>query len=356
MRFAFPALAITVFLITCTVLFNTFSNADPRDETGRFLRDVRSGDYKKSVKHFGGNACRCPAKGGWVSYLVYASGEEPNLAFIMGKDFELGNSKFQKIPTQSDAKSIVPWEKPEDVVVDVPIVFSKGYQPLFLPLPMAYGQSMTEGELNEFLADPDKDAWKGLTLRMRPSLKPGLMERPKESQEIEYRPTEKLRGVDATESGSFGVTVDTPSAESETEKILLEALGKDALVYLHPKDPGAVKTPAGLTVSDEQVEAKLPRIKSVLLRLHVVRRGQLKDWTVYHIGVTEPVLKIGDKEVVLKNFLPPAVARKHANLPPETEEQADAQAPEAQSPETQDAQQPKEQSAYPPETQPSQSH
>lgn len=330
MRFAFPALAITIFVITCTVLFNTFANADPRDVTGKFLRDIRLGEYKKTVKHFGGNACRCPAKGGWVSYLVYASAEEPNLAFMMGKQFETGDSKFQRIPTQSDAKSIVPWEKPEDVVVDVPIVFSKGYNPLFLPLPMAYGQSMTEEELNEFLADPDKDAWKGLTLRMRPSLAPGLMERPKESLDIEYRPTEKLRGVDATESGSFGVTVDNDqSAQSETEKILLEALGKDALVYLHPKDPGPVKTPAGLTVSPEQVEAKLPRIKSLLLKLHVVRRGQLKDWTVYHIGVTEPVVKVGDKEIALKNFLPPAVARKHANLPPETETQL-AQPPETQ--------------------------
>ncbi len=338
MRFAFPALAIIVFMITCTVLFNTFSNADPRDTTNRFLRDIRNGDYKKTVKNFGGNACRCPAKGGWVSYLVYASGEEPNLAFIMGKQFDFGNSKFQRIPTQSDAKSIVPWEKPEDVVVDVPIDFSKGYKPLFLPLPMAYGQSMTEAELNEFLTDPDKDAWKGLTLRMRPSLSPGLMERPKESHEIEYRPTEKLRGVDATESGSYGVTVDNgASSESETEKILLEALGKDALVYLHPKDPGPVKTPAGLTVSMEQVESKLPRVKSVLLRLHVVRRGQLKDWTVYHIGVTEPVLEVGDKQIALKNYLPPAVARRHANLPPETDaqEQSESQIPESQAPESQ---------------------
>src|SRR6202042_1443822 len=102
-------------------------------------------------------------------YLIYVSGQEPNLACITGHQFSIAGAKTT--PITNDKQSFVPWEKPEDRIVDVQVSFDpKIYQPLFLPLPMAYEKKMTEQELNQFLRDPDKDAWKGFTLRLRPSL------------------------------------------------------------------------------------------------------------------------------------------------------------------------------------------
>ena len=72
---------------------------------------------------------------------------------------------------KNNVAAAIPWQKTEDTQVDLPLTFQAvTYQPLFLPLAMAYGQKMKESEFNEFLKDPDNGAWKGLTLRLRPGL------------------------------------------------------------------------------------------------------------------------------------------------------------------------------------------
>jgi hypothetical protein len=262
---------------------HTVIDSDPSQEGIAFLKDVRDGGLAKSVKHFGGNTCRCPAKGGWGSYLIYVSGQEPNLAFMTGHPFQFGQPVMSRM--HNDRKSLLPWQKPEDFAIDVPIAFDKNtYAPLFLPLAMAYGDQMTQAQLDDFIKDPDKDAWKGFTLRMRPSLKPGAI----------APPSEPLPPSAVDEFQDLKKKPDEGKDEASTEDAVREALGAKALKYLKPKDAGAVIDAEGKPVPREKVESMLPRLKSAILRMHVVRRGAVNDWTIYHFGLMYPVLVFND--------------------------------------------------------------
>ncbi len=296
MRFAYPLLFILLAIISASTWIYSLTFADPKDEAITFLTDIKSGNLAKSVKHFGGNVCRCPAKGGWGSFLIYQSGQEPNLAFMTGHDFEIGRPT--STPMDNTKPYLIPWERPEDFAVDVPVSFKPtNYSPVFLPLPMAYGKKMTEAEFDKFLQDPDNDAWKGFTLRFRQSLKPGSI-----APSTEPMPPEAATEFEALQKGGGKKAEEEklPPKES-TDDAIKEALGADAAEYLHPKDAGPVVRADGTVIPEEQIEARLPRLKSATLRLHVVRRGQIKDWTIYHFGLMDPVLVENTKEILLKH-------------------------------------------------------
>jgi|LakMenEpi03Aug12_release.lakeMendotaPanAssembly.Ray.scaffolds.fasta_scaffold413636_1 hypothetical protein len=290
MRFAYPLLFILLAIISASTWISSLVFADPKDEAITFLTDIESGKLAKTVKHFGGNACRCPAKGGWGAYLIYQSGQEPNLAFMTGHDFAIGKPTSTKM--ENTKSYLVPWERPEDSAVDVPISFDAArYSPVFLPLPMAYGKKMTEEEFDKFLQDPDKDSWKGFTLRFRPSIKPGSIAPP-----TEPLPPEAATEFEALQKDGGKHSADTQPKES-TDDAIKEALGDAATDYLHPAEAGPVVRADGSTIPWQEVESKLPRLKNTILRLHVVRRGQIKDWTIYHFGLMDPVLVEGGKEI-----------------------------------------------------------
>lgn len=294
MRFAYPLLFGFLFIVSMSTWIYSIGFADPKDEAIRFLTDVRSGNLAQSVKHFGGNACRCPAKGGWGSYLIYASGQESNLAFLTGHDFKIGSVKSTTMPAKHKP-SLIPWEHGEDAAVDVQISFDqKKYAPLFLPLKIAYGQKMTEQEFNEFLKDPDHDAWKGFTLRLRPGIKPGSIAPPKEPL-----PPEALKEFHDLQKDNAKSKDEQVTYNDATDDAITETLGKDATEFLRPKEAGPVIQTDGKEMPIDQVESKLPRLTAATLRLHVVRRGQLKEWTIYHSGLMNPVMTEGNKDIAL---------------------------------------------------------
>ncbi|MBX9695720.1 MAG: hypothetical protein K2Z81_25270 [Cyanobacteria bacterium] len=320
-------------------MFQTSAATDPLDCERAFLTAVTKGDYKETVRLFGGNACNCPRKGGWVSYLIYSSAQEPNLAFMMGQPFEFAGERVIPIENENRAGGILPWQAPEDVVTDIDVSFKEGkYQPYFLPLKLAYGEEMTEEELNQFAQNPDKDVWRGFTLRLRPSLEPGVVNRPDASKNIEYKPDDeglkkKSDGANAELSASdkaveearksAGQPVDPNAspqkgASSQTgprddsyvyenlEDDIAKALGKDFVRYLHPQDPGKVVRPDGSCLSSSEIAKNLPRLVRAKLRLHIVRRGKLRTWTVYHLGVIEPQVKLSNgKMLELTSAVPP---------------------------------------------------
>lgn len=293
MRFAYPLLFILLVILSAGTWISSLVYADPKDEAIAFLTDIKSGNLAKSVKHFGGNACRCPAKGGWGSYLIYQSGQEPNLAFMTGHDFEIGKANTKHL--ENAAQYFVPWERPEDNVVDVPISFNASkYMPVFLPLPMAYGKKMTEAEFDKFLHDPDNDAWKGFTLRFRSSIKPGSIAPPAEPM-----PAEAMTEFEALQKEDPNKTKKT--VDESTDDAIKKALGSTATDYLHPQEAGVVVREDGSEIPPAEIEAKLPRLKNATLRMHVVRRGQIKDWTIYHFGLMDPVLVENGKDIVLKH-------------------------------------------------------
>jgi hypothetical protein len=350
MRFLYPVLILGILSIVIFTMVSSSSTGSSKETAEKFLNAVQKGDYKGTVELFGGNTCRCPKKGGWVSYLVYASAQEPNLAFLMGRPFAIG--KFTETPIKHPDKNhitVLPWQQPEDVIVDVDLSFDESrYAPLFLPLKMAYGIPISETEFSKFTTNPDPDCWKGFVLRLRPSIAPGAIERPESSKGIEYKPTEKADDVNRSESLSMEdkqklVTVQTKGKSiplsafkklkptndvaqsredsneidsdekddsfiyANVEDAIKETLGAEVAMYLHPRDAGSVTRDDGTKLSEEEVEKKLPRLQSAKLRLHVVRREQLKSWTVYHMSILEPVMKLSDGTTFpLKSYKTPS--------------------------------------------------
>jgi hypothetical protein len=264
-----------------------------------FLNHLRAGNYERATKDFGGNTCRCPAEMGWVSYLIYASGEEPNLAFLFGQNFEQGQPQVKKMSTKAVAKTVL--DQPEDYEVAIPITFSDIEKaPCFLPLDLAYGYNLSENQLNEFVDNPDKEAWKGLTLRLRTSLKADSTVIAPEAQKLITRNKKRIAQLKAT-----GLEQQT----QDSTALVRDALGENSESnrYLTPKAPGQVLKADNSAMSLDELEAKLPRLKSAVIRLHLVRHDQIHPFTVFHFVVSDPVLEAGNprKSVVLKSFKPP---------------------------------------------------
>lgn len=294
-RLLYPLFFICLLVISAYTWMTNFVLLDPKDEAVSFVKDVRDGSLAKTVKHFGGNACHCPAKGGWGSYLIYISGQEPNLAFMQGHPFQMGEAK--DTPMHNRHSTLLPWEKPEDAAVDIPVTFDPAkYAPLFLPLQMAYGYPMKVDEFEQFLQDPDKESGRGLTLRLRPSIQPGSIAPPK--QELSLEALAEFEDLRKQKSAAEKKKYDELTSD------LVKTLGPEATKYLVPKDASPVLLADGKVMPPDEVAQKLPRLKSAVLRLHVVRRGKLKEWTIYHFGLMNPVLTEGDREIALKNDRP----------------------------------------------------
>lgn len=321
MRILYPVLFLLVIAIVGTALYWTNSTADTTDVSQTFVQAVQTGNYRKAVKQFGGNACQCPAKGGWVSYLVYASSQEPNLAFLVNHPFSSGEPQAKAIPATVKAKTPIPWEVPEDFSVDIPLKFDQGYRPLFLPLKMAYGIVMSQDEFNKFLLDPNKDSWQAFSLRLRPGLGKGVVDRPPTSVGIEYHPKEEAS--QANKDGSGRLMKSKPKAKSpdaqgadeksddsfiyaRVEDTLEEMLTPEEKLYLHPKDAAGVLDAGGGALDFQKIEEALPRLLRCNLRLHVVRRGQMNKWTVYHFAILDPVfVDKNGKEIVFTDYQSP---------------------------------------------------
>jgi hypothetical protein len=299
----------------------------PSKEAMIFVNDIRKGDVVDAVKQFGSNACHCPARGGWVSYLIYQSGQEHNIAFMLGHPFTYGAPQAMQI--ENGRKGSFGILKPEDYVVDVPIFFDpKIYAPYFLPLDMAYGKRTSDAELQEFLKDPDKDAWKAFTLRFRPGLAVGALKPPEiavpneMSQDFEsYTKTRQsldnlLTDADLKHNiqevrdnrakGGPGPQKFVPDGMSDAE--LPTLFGEEYTQYLKAKDSGRLYDKDGSLLTIQAAQSRLPRLKQAVLRLHVVRRDKFQPWTIYHFGFMYCVLLMPDgSEFHLGKCEPPGI-------------------------------------------------
>ncbi|MBS2008897.1 MAG: hypothetical protein JST01_17735 [Cyanobacteria bacterium SZAS TMP-1] len=329
MRFILALFFIAIFLIVGFTALKISPDEDtPVKYARRFLNSLQDGDYQHAVGSFGGNICRCPADLGWVSYLIYGSAEEPNLAFMMGKRFIHSSITFKKLEIATDKSKQTPFEKPQDYEVDIPISFEPSiYAPMFLPLDMAYGLPMKSTDLNAFLADPDKDSWKGLTLRLRPSLAPGTVAIPadakmhidsyirdkkrREKEERELRLKKEGGAQESPQEAADSEAIDNEATAAEKARELAKTALTESLdsKYLVPKDAAEVVGEDGKAISSKDLEARLPRLKAALLKLHMVRRDPTQPFTVFHFVVSDPVLAVPTgnefRQVILKNFKPP---------------------------------------------------
>src|SRR5439155_3317438 len=144
--------AYIVFILFCVVLsiglgFSGWIFASPEETAGNFLNAIRAGNVQEAVGTMDNNPCNCPPKGGYISYFNYGTGLNPNLTFLIGDDFNYTNPEVK--PVEEKTPYMVPWEKPESDDVTVRMTMGEK-RPLFLPIPMAFGEKITEDELKEF--------------------------------------------------------------------------------------------------------------------------------------------------------------------------------------------------------------
>jgi hypothetical protein len=265
-----PALLLLAILgFGAFFAFSEMVNADPADEAKKFLRLVEAGNYRQALSEFGDNTCHCAPKGGYVAYLRYDTANDPSLAFLLGQKFEAGKATVKKLPFNGEAY-MMPWDKPEDVAVYVPITFDDpATRPYFLPMDMAFGNEMPESEVKAFESAPDKDWWRAFTLRLRSRLTADVIEKvppPKSNLEAE-QPSE------------------APA----------DLIPPELAKYQHPGEAANVKLSDGKTVPAQQVAGDLPRLQSAIIGFKIVRAGVWHRWAIKKLGVMEPVIVSGGK-------------------------------------------------------------
>jgi hypothetical protein len=263
-------LLIPIFLFVLYFLYDTKANDPPTDAATTFLQTLSQNDVERALREFGDNTCHCAPEGGYISYLQYNSGYDPNLSFLLGKHFTTGKMNTEKLPYNGE-KYVLPWDKPEDVLVYVPLEFPEGERPYFLPTDMAYGYEMSAEQVKAFEKDPSPLWKRAFTLRLRNTLEPGVI---------------KER--------------DPKAGKTQIERMAADGLlPKEIMKYVHPKDAAPVKNGSKVDPASA-FAATLPRLKSVTIGMKVVRRGLLTRWAVKKAGFNKPILVTADgKEIPL---------------------------------------------------------
>lgn len=258
------ALYITFFMLClAVVLFFVLNDqfASPAETTAsEFVQAIAKGEIDSITPYFGDVTCSCPPKGGYKSYLKYDSGLDPNLAFLIGHPFRTG--QISKTKLDEKFPYTTPWEKPVSFTVVIPLSFSpESYSPYLLPLPMAFGKKMSASAFEQFSENPGLEGVKGLSLRLRPRIDPGV------------------------------VASHAPSAEAPDESSV-------SAPYLYPADAGPVSGQDGKPIPSPAIAARLPKLKSLTLKLKMERRGSLTPWLVSRFLLSDAIVQVGGREAV----------------------------------------------------------
>ena len=244
---------VPVVLIIGLVLFN-FLN--PATSAREFLQALESGEPKLAVTFFGSNKCSCSGAS-WEQLTVYERGFEPNVACLVGTPISV---------SRTPARVKAPDELTR--IVQFKLNFSS-HKPYFLPLPSAYGWNISETDFNKFLANPSVDAWKGFSLRLRPSLEPRLIKNPKPQDP------------------------DKTATDPETAK---NQLSPELLAFLRPTDPGEIVSGANHLPMNTQASA-LPVLDSVEMTFKLTKAepSLFSKWSIARFYYNNPTISVNGK-------------------------------------------------------------
>jgi hypothetical protein len=242
--------------------------ADAESTARTFLTRVQAGDITGAKRLLEAAQWRSQPRGGDDAYFVYESGHEPNLAFLVGRPFDIG-----PMSTRESHSEWYPIDGSVYAQVTIPLSFRpERYQPYLLPPPMAFGRRMSFVAFMNFVAAPDRAPaeFGEITLRLRPGLEPGLIQPP------------PPRVAAPPPPGPPGARPATPSPEALAEM--------SAGLMPLPRDAAPVLFPSGEALTPEQLKRLLPRLRAITLTLRVVRHGRLGSFGVSGLQFTEAVL------------------------------------------------------------------
>lgn len=252
------------------MLWGSAAWADPEGLARLFVKRVQAGDVAGAQRLFGDPQFRTPPRGGDGAYFVYESGQEPNLAFLVGHPFDIGQTSMRE--SRSD------WYLIDGVLyayVTIPLSFRpERDQPYLLPSAMAFGRRMPFVAFMNFVVAPDqtRGEFRDFSLRLRPSIEAGLIRPPAPRVAVPPPPVGPP---------GAGPTMPSPAQMAEMSTSLFQAA---------PRDPAPVLLPTGEALTTEQLKRLLPRLRAITLEVHLERRGRLAAFGVSSFQFTEAVL------------------------------------------------------------------
>lgn len=251
--------------------------AGPEQTGMEFVKSLQAGKVDRAKRLLDDPRYRGRPAGGDDAYFVYESGYEPNLAFLVGRQFDAG------APTVSQQRS--DWYLLDGIIyatASFPLRFApERNQPWVLPAAIALGRRMEFVDFMNFVAAPDRQG-DHLTFRLRPSIEPGLIKPP-------APPAWRLAPPPPPAAPAGGQPA-RPAMATGAEPSGL--MGMPA-----PVDPAPVVLPSGEALTPAQLKRFLPRLAVLTLHVHLVRRGRLASWTVSRWSVSDVVLVTEKGEV-----------------------------------------------------------
>jgi len=238
--------------------------ADAERTAKDFLRHLQRGELERAKGLLDNSGSRYRHQDGDDIYFTYESGYEPNLAFLVGHPFAIG---AQSVKEQRSDWYLLDGTIYADVAL--PLRF-ESYRPWVLPVPIAFGRAMDFNDFINFVIAPGANL-EHLSLRIRPSLEPGLIKPPR-SQFVAPPPppTAPGGGALAVQSAPFSVY--------------------GSLFGSRPVDSGPVVLPSGEKLDTGQMMRFLPRLSAMTLNLALIRAGRFSSWGVVRWNFTSATL------------------------------------------------------------------
>lgn len=248
------------------------AQAASTDAAVAFLKAVQTKNIAKAKGLFVDEKRKSLPRGGYDAYFSYASGEDPNLAFLVGQPFKIGTPRITE--HLNDSFCFTSLDCSEAEYVEVPLYFSKEtYSPYLLPAELAFSSPYRRyylEDLQKFIKEPLKygknvslQYGDALSLRLRPSLKPFIQEPPPKYIPGPQRP-------DGLPSPMMAVPDETASPV---------------------RNAGQVFLASGKPMPHAEVERLLPRLEAITVRFYIQREGKLSPWQVFSFEYKDPVFK-----------------------------------------------------------------
>jgi hypothetical protein len=245
--------------------------AEPAAAAIEFVQHLQRNDLDGAKRILENSGYRYRHAAGDDVYFVYESGYDPNLAFLIGRRSVIGTPASRQ--QRSD------WYLLDGTIyasVAVPLRFE--HRSWVLPAPTAFGRLIDFSTFMNFVAAPAAHP-ELLSLRIRPSLEPGLIQPPK-PRFVAPPPPVMPRGR-ATVSQTAG----------------LDTYG--ALTGSGPVDPAPVVLPSGEHLSAAQMARLLPRLAGITLNFSLIRWGRFSAWKIVRWNFTDAVLLTEKGEITI---------------------------------------------------------
>jgi hypothetical protein len=255
------------------MLWASAACADPEAIARLFVKRVQTGDVAGAKKLFGDPKWRSQPRAGDDAHFVYESGESRNLAFLLGRPFDVGQLSTRE--SRSDWFII---DGTLYVQVTVPLSFRpERYQPYLLPPQTAFGQKMPFSAFMNFVAAPETEM-RDVPLRLRPDVEPGLL-----------RPPAPRTAVPAP-----------PPAPPGARPAMSSPEGFGLIGMPVPRDPASVLLPSDEVLTPEQLRQILPRLRRSTLEIYLVRHGRLGSFGINRFEFSDFVVTTPRGEASLK--------------------------------------------------------